>query len=187
MQVKTRLLRGDIWSALNEATFRLVEGDSPLRITEIMYNPAEGGDYEFIELQNGGEEAVNLAGMSLEGIDFTFLPTTPVLAPGEFMVLVRDPAAFTAKYPDVPSGGVYQGQLSNKGETITLKDAQGEVITSVSYDDEQGWPLSPDGRGDSLTLSNPDGDPNNPKSWRASQNLNGSPGAAEPTRPSLHF
>jgi hypothetical protein len=82
---------------------------------------------------------------------------------------------------------MYQGQLSNKGETITLKDAHGEVITSVSYDDEQGWPLSPDGRGDSLTLSNPDGDPNNPKSWRASQNLNGSPGAAEPTRPSLHF
>lgn len=186
-QVKARLLAGDsalageaIWSALNETIFRVVEDDSKLRITEIMYNPPEGSDYEFIELKNVGDNEVDLADTSFEGINFTFFPNMKPLAPGEMLVLARNRAAFAAKYPDAPLGGVYGGQLSNKGETLALKDALGKVIVSVTYDDENGWPISPDGRGDSLVLAHPTGDPNDPKNWRASVYPSGTPGRDEP-------
>src|SRR5690606_22138427 len=49
-----------------------------LRITEIMYHPADGGDrdaeeYEFIELRNTGTEPLDLSGISfVDGIAFTF-------------------------------------------------------------------------------------------------------------------
>ncbi len=168
------------WSALNEVTFRVVGEDKRLRLTEIMYNPIGGGDYEFIELKNTGRDQVYLSNMFFEGILFTFPPGTPPLAPGEFVVLVRNRAAFAERYPDVSINGVYDRQLSNKGEQITLKDARGNVIVSVKYDDENGWPISPDGRGDSLVFVVLDGDPNDPKNWRASVNLHGSPGADEP-------
>lgn len=178
--IKSRTLANNTWSALQEATFRLVEQMTHLCLTEIMYNPAGGSDYEFIELKNTGEVELNLSGMSFTGIRYTFPPHTPPLPPGALMVLVRNPAAFAGRYPNVAIGGVYRGQLSNKGETITLHDAEGRPVVSVTYDDENGWPVSPDGRGDSLVLANPAGDPNDPISWRASVNLYGSPGADEP-------
>jgi hypothetical protein len=155
--------------------------ESELAVTEIMYNPLGGNNYEFIELQNTGEIEMSLGNMYFDqGIDFAFPPAFPPLEPGEFVVLVRDPALFAQRYPDVTVSGVYQGKLSNKAETITLKDIEGNVVISVSYDDENGWPISPDGRGDSLVLVNLTGDPNDPLNWRASTEVYGSPGANEP-------
>jgi len=151
--------------------------DLGLRITEIMYNPAGGGDYEFIELENVGETRLELANAFFEGIQYTFPVNTLPLAPGDFVVLVRNLDAFSERYPGVAVDGVYRGQLSNKGEQITLIGAAGSVITSVTYDDENGWPLSPDGLGDSLVLDNRAGDPDNPLNWRASVELYGSPGS----------
>ncbi len=180
--VKSRLLvesrSGPVWSALNEATFRLVARPSDLRLTEIMYNPPGGGDYEFIELQNLGTADIELSGLAFEGIRFVFPPTTPRLAPGQTIVLVRNPAAFEERYPDIPFGGIYEGQLSNAGETLTLRDQQGQVLLSVTYDDDRGWPISADGRGDSLVVTNLAGDPNDPRHWQASPDLYGTPGQA---------
>ncbi len=178
--IKARLLDNNIWSALNEATFTIVEQAHRLRITEIMYNPSGGSQFEFIELKNDGETAINLADMTFEGIGFTFSPGTPPLLPGEFIVLVSDPDGFSRRYPDVVFDGVYTRQLSNAGEKITLKDHQGNVVISVAYDDENGWLLSPDGQGDSLVLVNLEGDPNDPKNWRASSKRYGSPDTDDP-------
>jgi hypothetical protein len=168
------------WSALQEATFNVMEQDYKLRITEVMYNPISGDDYEFVELKNVGNNAVNLANISIdEGIRFSFPPNTPLLAPGEFAVLVSNPEAFAEQYPEVAISGAYEGHLSNKGEKIVLRDAEGQTLLEFTYNDENGWPVSADGRGDSLTLVNASGDPNNPQNWRASDQLNGSPGAGE--------
>jgi hypothetical protein len=178
--IKARTFNGNIWSALNEATFKVGEQTTQLHITEIMYNPVGGSDYEFVELKNTGTQAIDLAGMMFEGINFTFPAGTPPLAPGEFIVLAGNAQAFAKRYPDVVPGGSYQAQLSNGGEEITLKDSQENVVISIKYDDEFGWPVSSDGRGDSLVLINLDGDPNDPENWRASSNLDGSPGIDEP-------
>lgn len=178
--LKARFWAGD-WSALNEATFKVVEQKSRVAITEIMYNASGGNDYEFIELKNIGDGELNLAGMSFdEGISFTFPPGQPPLVPGGLLVLVHNSTAFAERYPGVAVAGVYQGKLSNQGEKVTLRDASGQAVLSLSYNDENGWPLSPDGRGDSLVVVDPAGDPNNPQNWRASTNLNGTPGADEP-------
>jgi hypothetical protein len=143
-----------------------------------MYNPAGGDDYEFIELKNIGPTELDPSRLSFaEGIRFTFPPNAPSVAPDQLMVLVRNPAAFAQRYPGVRVDGVYEGQLSNKGEAIRLKDAQGQVVVSLEYDDENGWPVSADGQGDSLVNIDTPQDPNNPASWRASTYLNGSPGA----------
>jgi hypothetical protein len=147
-----------------------------------MYNPPGGSDYEYIELKNVGLTPVRLAGATFEGIDYTFPIATPLLASGEFIVLASNPAAFTKRYPDVSLSGAFQAQLSNGGEEITLRDIQAKVIIAVNYDDELGWPISPDGLGDSLVLVSPEGDPNDPRSWRASTNLYGSPGTDDPAR-----
>ena len=188
-QVKARTLAADpsassghIWSALNQATFSVVPQDPKLRLTEIMYNPPGGDNYEFIELKNTGEAAVELANLAfVAGINFTFAPNTPPLQPDEFMVLVNNAAAFAERYPAVSISGVYGGRLSNKGEELTLQDPAGNIVLTMAYDDENGWPVSPDGRGDSLVLINPAGDPNDPKNWRASANLYGSPGMDDPS------
>lgn len=181
--VKARLFVDDTWSALTEATFSVVESDPKVRITEIMYNPLGGGDYEFIELQNTGDDPFNLANLYFdEGIRYTFPIDTSPLAPGELIVLVQNPVAFAERYPHVEVGGIYTGQLSNKGEKVVLKDITGKVILSIVYDDENGWPISPDGRGDSLILIDSEQDPNAPQNWRASTYLYGSPGAPDPGR-----
>lgn len=181
-RVRARVLAEDTWSALHETTFEVVERKSDLSITEIMYNPSDGSDYEFIELKNIGNGDLNLANMYFdEGITFSFPPVTAPLSPGELVVLVGNATAFAERYPGIPVGGTYRGSLSNTGEKITLKGAEGHVVVSVGYDDENGWPISPDGRGDSLVLKALDGNPDNPRNWLASALLNGSPGADEPT------
>jgi hypothetical protein len=175
-QVKARALQDETWSALNEATFFVRQpGPGSLRVTEIMYNPLGGDDYEFIELKNSGETILDLSNLTFEGIDFVF-PAGTTLAPDDFMVLVRNPDAFVARYPGVTIGGIYTKRLSNKGETIRITDGLGNVVVSIAYDDENGWPLTPDGRGDSLILVNPAGDPSDPQNWGASAEVYGTPG-----------
>jgi hypothetical protein len=177
--VKARTVQGETWSALHEATFHMGSIQPQPQITEVMYNPPEGDDYEFIELKNGGQADLDLSNLTFEGINFTFPPKSEPLRPGQSIVLVHNALAFAARYPEVTISGIYQGRLSNKGETLTLKDTTGNLLLSLTYDDENGWPVSPDGRGDSLVLVEPQGDPNAPKSWRASGQQGGSPGKDE--------
>jgi hypothetical protein len=131
--------------------------------------------YEFIELANSGDGPVDLAGASFEGIQYSFPFDMPALGPGQTIILARDAAAFAERYPEVTISGVYEGELSNQGERIGLSDLSGQTLAAVTYDDERGWPLSADGLGDSLTLVEPEGNPNDPLNWRASRQLYGSP------------
>jgi hypothetical protein len=183
--VKARVMTGTdqpTWSALQQADFNVVEQDYKLRLTEVMYNPLEGDDYEFIELKNMGHNFIALAIAAVsEGVTFIFPTDTLPLAPGQTAVLVSNAAAFARRYPGVPISGVYDGHLSNKGEKIVLLDANGTVMLEFTYNDDSGWPISADGHGDSLVLANTSGNPNDPKNWRASIQLGGSPGTDEPT------
>jgi hypothetical protein len=177
--LKARTFTGGEWSTLNEALFQIDEAQGRLQLVEMMYNPPNGAAYEFIELKNTGNANLVVAGISFEGINFTFPPGSPLLEPGQVLVLVRDPVAFAGRYPGVPVAGVYQGRLSNQGERLTVKDSWGQPILSLDYDDENGWPVSPDGQGDSLVIIDPSADLADPKNWRASAQVGGSPGQDE--------
>ncbi|TKJ33425.1 MAG: hypothetical protein CEE38_20705 [Planctomycetes bacterium B3_Pla] len=180
--VKARVQTGGTWSALSEAIFAVGPVAESLRITEIMYHPAEPNE-EFIELKNVGAETINLNLVSFtDGIDFVFPESE--LAPGEYAVFVRDAETFAARYQtvrnniDVNVTGQYAGRLNDAGERIRLQDAAGRAILDFDYKD--GWRSLTDGKGFSLTVidsANPD--PNSwgdKDSWRASAYVGGSPG-----------
>ena len=186
-RVRSRVLSGTDWSALNEADFILAQTWKTLAITELMYNPPAVGDvdgdhFEFLELKNTGATDLDLSGVAFtNGLSFTF-PRGARLAAGKFAVLVSDRAAFTNKYPGVPVAGTYGGKLANGGERVTLVHATGETIVDVNYGDGAPWPASPDGTGFSLVPVSPNAnpDPNLAANWRASAQPGGSPGVDDP-------
>ena len=179
--LKSRILDGGVWSALNEAVFFNTKDFKNLRITEIMYNPPGGGDYEFIELKNVGTTAFPLTSLKFDnGIYFDF-SYDAVLGTGEFAVLVSDQDIFTSRYPNVEISGRYIGSLDNAGERVTLFDALTSIVESVNYN--EGWFPSTDGNGFSLVLKNLSGDPDEKSTWRPSTYIYGSPGKDDPTLP----
>jgi hypothetical protein len=185
MTIRARVLSGGEWSALQEATFT---SRVPLRVTEVMFHPpnsgsVDGEEFEFLELKNTGLAPFNLGGLTFtRGIQFTFAPGT-VLGPGQFFVLARNPAQFAARYPGVAVQGVYSGRLDNNGETLEIsRPFGGPRVLSLTYGDAAPWPATADGLGFSLVPKNASvpADFDDPRNWRASANLLGSPGADDP-------
>ena len=161
-------------------------------INEIMFSPAPASTAtEYIELYNRGTNTVNLTGWRFSrGVDYTFPART--LAPGAYLVIAANVAAFNAKYPGVANViGGWQGILSNGGEDVQLEDANGNNVDTVGYSDEGDWAVrirsgtsgtgwdwlaEADGSGKSLELCNPAMRGNNGQNWRPSNAANGSPG-----------
>lgn len=184
VEVRSRVRSGTDWSALNTATFLLLQTYTNLVITEIHYHPADhpdrdADDFEFLELKNLNATAIDLGGVSFtNGVRYTF-PLGRKLGPGEFIVLARNPEAFALRYPGVIVDGAYEGGLANGGERLTLVHASGTRLFSVAYADAPPWPAAADGTGFSLVPVQPalPFDPDAPASWRASARVGGSPGA----------
>ena len=177
LKARVRLPSGE-WSPLQEAVFTTID-DSRLLVTEIMYNPAGGDGYEFIELKNvGSGPAILDDALFVEGITFTF-PGGTTLEPGQHLVLARSPSTFSTRYPEVASLSTgYTGKLANEGERVTLHAADGRTLVSVAYGTVAPWPVEPAAAGHSLVPVNPDENPapDDPGSWRASTLALGSPG-----------
>lgn len=160
-----------------------------LAITELNYHPTEGfgldgEEFEFIELKNNAASALDLGGYRFsEGIDYTFAPATQ-LAPGAFAVLVRNPTAFQLRYPALDANtvvlGEYRNRLDNAGERLTLLDAAGQRVFSLTYTDDGPWPLTADGDGYTLVNIRPQQWPDQFCNWRASADRQGGPGADNP-------
>ncbi|MGE5294145.1 MAG: lamin tail domain-containing protein [Solirubrobacterales bacterium] len=184
--VKSRVRAAGGWSAMNEAVFAVGPVAECLRISEIMYHPGDTGDpndpnTEFIELTNIGDESINLNLVRFsEGVDFTFPSAT--LIPGGCILVVKDPAAFEARYgPGLPIAGRYEGNLSNAGERLRLQDAARRTIHDFRFED--GWYKTTDGEGCSLVVIDPaTTDPmslDDETAWRVSRRVGGSPGIVE--------
>jgi hypothetical protein len=182
--VKARCLSGTNWSALNETTFSVDALASPLRITEIMYNSIGGDAYEFIELQNISSAVLNIGAWSIDGIAYVF-PLNTLLTPGQVIVLGSDasPGNWSNRYPGVTAFGQFGGRLDNGGEKLAIRNAAGQIVWSVDYDDENGWPTAADGLGASLEIIDLFGDPDDPANWRASALAHGTPGTISPSPP----
>lgn len=155
-----------------------------MQITEIMYNPLPEGNIpedqlEFVEIANTSNETIALENMRITGgISLIFKPGA-LLQAGATMLLVRDAASFKTRY-GFDASARYDGRLSNGGDTITLLDAFGRTVFSVTYGDDPPWPEGADGAGRSLVYNPLAGDVANPASWRASTALHGSPGEPDP-------
>jgi hypothetical protein len=164
-----------------------------LRITELMYQPAapsNSSDYEFIELQNIGSTPLDLSGVRFtNGLDYTF-PAGTTLAPGAYIVAVNDRSSFLSRYPGSTSfmaPGGFNGALDNTGETIALTLPEPWRVHILRFRFEPTWYSSASGNGNSIVIASPA--TTNPQdwrertSWRASSNLNGSPGAPDSGSP----
>ena len=179
MKIKARTLDGGTWSALNEAVYVVGEISDTLRITEMMYNPADD-DAEYIELQNIGTAAINPVLVQFtNGVEFTF-PSMTIPA-GGYVLVVQSVTGFEAKYGSGFSGiiaGEYSGSLSNSGEQIELIDPLGETIHDFGYSDS--WYDITDGYGFSLTIIDPSVSDlsvwDSKEGWRSSSIVDGSPG-----------
>ncbi len=161
-----------------------------LRVSEIYYNPPGTEDQtEFLELTNisQGPQAVTL---DLSGVTISSGPAEPLtfaagtmLGPQEYVVVVKNRAAFQASYPEVPAdriGGVFAGSLDNAGERLKLDDAHGNTVLDFSYNDSTLWPQSPDGAGGSLELIDVAATDvslwSKSYAWQGSTDFGGSPG-----------
>ena len=160
-----------------------------LRVSELNYNPHPATSlerslgfgnrdrFEFIELVNVGEEALELVGTQLSGsVSFQFFEPTTLL-PGERGLLVNDRDAFETRYGDTLNVlGEYDGNLHNSGARITLQDPFDRAILDFHYDDEDQWPVWPDGFGSTLESIDPWGNSSSAGNWRYSRQFGGSPG-----------
>ncbi|MCH8923373.1 MAG: CotH kinase family protein, partial [Planctomycetes bacterium] len=157
-----------------------------LRITELMFNPAQlpGGaafnndDFEFIELKNISSEAISLEGVRFDnGVDFDFAGN---LGPGEFTVVVQNRDAFLSRYvgfdQDLIAGEYTPDNLRNSGERIELLDQFGQAIHNFRYGND--WYDGIEGDGFSLTVRDATADVSLwdvSQGWRPSSLIGGSP------------
>ncbi|MHC4356264.1 MAG: lamin tail domain-containing protein, partial [Planctomycetota bacterium] len=168
-----------------------------LRITELMYNPADPPDgsdsdnYEFIEMKNIGNSTLALTHVSfIDGIVFDFNDSAVThVGPGQFVLVVSNRSAFESRYGQAFSpiiAGEYSGRLANGGERVALVDYWNGTIAEFEYDDGDSWPPLADGQGHSLVplasalVEQGDGSLSYASNWRASNNVGGSPGTDDP-------
>lgn len=167
-----------------------------LRITELMFHPADEEAFEFVELHNSSlTDTLDLGGVAFtEGIEYTF-PAGTAIGPGAYLLVVRsDPAngfeSFRAHYrlgADVHVAGPYVGSLRNEGERITLcVGRNGETIVSFAYGSSRFWPVAAQGAGHSMVPVAEAVAVGGARSleysgnWRASAFIGGSPGGPDP-------
>ncbi|MDA7934589.1 lamin tail domain-containing protein, partial [Akkermansiaceae bacterium] len=155
--------------------------------TEIQYN-AKAGDPDFLEITNITGTPLDMGKWYFsDGIDYTF-PDFSSADPGAHIfkqfetILVSpvDEATLRAAYPGIPAEtrifGPYTGALSNSGETLTLNDKNGGVMTTIEYNDGGKWPAAADGTGHTLTRINPNLSNAEWRNWAASEQPGGTPG-----------
>lgn len=163
-----------------------------LRITEVMYAPSGGGDFEFIELRNIGATSLDLSGVRFtNGLDYTFANGTS-LAPGAYLVVAKSRSTFLSRYPSasgVLAPGSFSGALDNAGENIALTLPAPWYVHIVRFAYLDSWHPLASGNGHSLTVRSPATVPvrdlGDRTAWRPSAAVNGSPGSADSSSVSI--
>lgn len=171
-----------------------------LVISQIYYHPAAPGAsesavasdpeaYEWIEVMNVGPAVLDLTPVRFtKGINFDFAGSTVTsLPPGQRVLVVRNIAAFTARYGTSPGGTLVAGEwqagdaLSNSGEQVKLSFGAGTAIQDFAYHDKAPWPDGADGSGFGLVLRRPGSlpDHNLSANWRLSVETGGKPGQSD--------
>lgn len=103
-------------------------------------------DEEYIEIVNTSNEAIDLSGWTVSGgVDFEFLPGTILEANGN-LYLSPEVSVFRSRASSPTGGeglnveGDYSGQISARGEVITLSNAAGIVVDDLLTPSEESDP-----------------------------------------------
>ncbi|NIP96038.1 MAG: hypothetical protein GWO24_22410, partial [Akkermansiaceae bacterium] len=84
------------------------------------------------------------------------------------MVVCKDEKLFARFYDEVEVSGVFEKSLGDGSDTINLRNAEGGKVDSLEYDDEEPWPVSPDGYSASLERICPTSEGDTPLNWAPS-------------------
>jgi hypothetical protein len=196
------------WSApvqftTGEGTYDLILTEN-LYISEFMYKPAPPtaaqaaapnfwteNDFEWIEFTNRSTSlTLDLSNVRItKGVDFDFAGSAITsLAPGASVLVVKNQAAFTARYgAGKPVAGQWDASqsLSNGGEQLKLSYGSGNAIHDITYDDAAPWPADGDNGGVSLVYIGPNAVAGNAdpqavgSNWIAGTLTGGSPGTED--------
>jgi DNA/RNA endonuclease YhcR with UshA esterase domain len=141
-------------------------------ITEIMYNdPSFPDSLEFIELYNNGNVDVNLENWDFNGaVDYTFPALT--IDEGDYLVICSNAQAFDFYY-GLQVAEWDSGDLGDNGETIQLRNANGDVMDEVTFAPDAGWPAEANSGGASLILCHPSLDNMLVNNWQAANTYSG--------------
>ncbi len=155
----------------------LLSADSVVVFNEIMYHPAGSQDLEWIELHNQMAVDIDLSGWRLDGaVDFEFSEGT-VLSGGGYLVVAASPVLLQAETGFADALGPFFKRLDNGGEEIVLRNNNDRLMDEIRYDDEDPWPVGPDGFGASLAKIDPDAASGQAENWATSHQVGGTPGA----------
>ncbi|MBB08334.1 MAG: hypothetical protein CMN03_08720 [Roseibacillus sp.] len=148
-------------------------GETAPVINEIHYDEADKTEAsEFIEIYNPTDAAISLAGWEISGgVDFRF-PAASRIESGAYLVIAQDPATITRKFRRNGSLGPWSGRLRNSGETVSLRDPDGAVVSQADYRLGFPWPTvgePVDGVSPSIQLIHPGLETDLGGSWRSAR------------------
>ncbi len=114
-----------------------------IRITEVAWMGTPESQFgEWVELYNDGEESVDLSGWKLyeaggDTLVFTFTKTIPSQG---YLILERTTASSLDPLPSInDESGTFGGSgFSNSGESLVVKNADGETVQTLAF--SGGWP-----------------------------------------------
>jgi len=133
--------------------------------------PARGSEAQWVELHNRGTQTIDLSNWDFgEGIDFVF-PAGTTLAAGSYLVISNDPATLATQHPGITILGPFDGTLSRRSETLTLRDQHNNPADSLRYFDGGKWPSKADAGGSTMELTDPRADNALPAAWADSNEL----------------
>ena len=144
-EIQGNFLVGNLANASNLVISEVHYAPAPPSPTEAVVS-ADPSDYEWIELTNISGMTIELTDVRFDaGIDFTFTGSSvTTLAPGAKVLVVRNQAAFEARYglglSSTIAGEFAPSRLDNAGERIHLVNALGATIQDFTYNDSLPWP-----------------------------------------------
>ena len=153
------------------ATLFFGTADVPQRgeivINEIMFDPQNGSDGEYVELVNTTTDRIfDLRQLTIG--DEEIAATPAVLTPGQVLAIVKDAESFSAIFPSIPflEAESFDG-LSNSGDSVLLR-AGATVIDSVVYAPDWHRPELDDATGIALERRSLTGQSSDASNWTSS-------------------
>ncbi|MHB1034284.1 MAG: lamin tail domain-containing protein [Pirellulales bacterium] len=174
----------DVWVDLGTYNFGAT---GTIQLTRGLTGPGNWTIADAVRLSKPGSPDVTIAAPTLSSFSTSHAMTS--VAPGGYMVLVSDYAAFDARYHvaanNIPVAGVYTGRLNNGGEMLRLYQSgnpdPGVIpyyqIDHVNYGTHAPWVSEPAERGASLIRLHTAEYGNDAINWEAGA-TGGTPGAA---------